>query len=432
MLDMVKRSESTKPPQLPQPPQALTLKQHVLSVSEFKGLIEDTIRQLFYFVARMIREKNLLTPQMLLDDASANNRVTLKRFGFFDFLNAFEFPGEFEPSCHWIEMSEGQTRDYAMPYDVLFDDNDNENARWLVYVGADNTTLMRYKSGRVYSIDYTHYTLAARLSLDYCGLKINAVIILPSVLVTNVTLPESDESTIDVNEELLIEEPTSSIKDIKLDLGSGRYDLTQLFSMDTTAWAKIKSARMQSGIFKYQHEDVEFYIFVLGGAVCIFSILSPMLYGLYKVILSHRMHSSSSTSFRLPSIFRRHKFQYQQGHEKMPESRCESLNVIFSEEFDRKYSSWFDNTHHSSSILKASADGGSTSGGLYNDDSLDDYPEFSDLTRNVCENNSPRLSKENRLNMGCRPACVLLPHPATYLMQNEKDERYFDNPNYSR
>lgn len=432
VLDMVKRLKSTRrPPQLPQPPQALTLEQHILSVSEFKGLIEDSIRHLFYFVARFIREQNLLTPEMLLENSSANNRVTLKRFGFLSVGHALNVTDEFDRYgiSSWRDIADGSFKKLNVELNKLFDD-DNENARWFVFTSADNITYERMQSGIVTAVDYT---LAARLSLEYCGLKINAIIALPSGVATNVTLPESDESSIDVNEELLIEEPMMSATNVELEMGAGRYRVLQLFSKYSQAWTNTQASKMRSVDFEYQHEDVEFYIFVLGGAVCIFSILSPMLYGIYKIIHSHRMHSSSSTtSFRLPSIFRRDKFQYQQSHEKMPESRCESLNVIFSEEFDRKYSSWFDNTHHSSSILKASADGGSTSGGLYNDDSLDDYPEFSDLTRNVCENNSPRLSKENRLNMGCRPACVLLPHPATYLMQNEKEERYFDNPNYSR
>lgn len=432
VLNVAKRS-TRKPPQLPQPPQALTLEQHIISVSEFKGLIEDSIRHLFYFVARFIREQNLLTPQMLLENSSTNNRVTLKRFGFVNVMHAFNATAEnfdrYDVSS-WRDIADGSSKKVNVPLNQLFDDNDNENVRWTVFTSVDNLTFEKLQRGIVTTADYT---LAARLSLEYCGLKINAIIALPSEVATNVTLPDSDESSIDVNEELLIEEPVMSATNVELEIGAGRYRVLQLFSKYSQAWTNTQASKMRSVDFEYQHEDVEFYIFVLGGAVCIFSILSPMLYGIYKIIHSHRMHSSSSTpSFRLPSIFRRDKFRYQQSHEKMPESRCESLNVIFSEEFDRKYSSWFDNTHHSSSILKASADGGSTSGGLFNDDSLDDYPEFSDLTRNVCENNSPRLSKENRLNMGCRPACVLLPHPATYLMHNEKDERYFDNPNYSR
>lgn len=423
---LVKRQPSTSKPRKPLQPQALTREQHILSVSEFKELVEKCIRHLFYFVARFIREQNLLSPEMLLQNP--NNRVTLKRFGFSSIRRIFNSTAQEVSNC-WRDVADSSYRKADIPLDQLFDDNDNENARWIVFTSTDNTTYERLQRGIVAAADYT---LVARLSLEYCGLKINAIIALPSTVATNVSLPESDESSIDVNEELLIEEPSMSAVSMQLELGPGRYRVLQLFSRYPQA--DMQTSKEVSWNYQYQHEDLEFHIFVLGGAVCIFSILSPILYGIFRLIHSHRMRSTASSSFRLPSIFRRggDKFLYQQSHQKMPESRCESLNVIFSEEFDKKYSSWFDNTYHSSSILKASADGGSTSGGLYNDDSLDDYPEFSDLTRNVCENNSPRLSKENRLNMGCRPACVLLPHPATYLMQSEKEERYFDNPNYSR
>lgn len=427
-----------------------------VTAAEFKNLIEKSIKQLFLPVAKFFNTyENQPSPfgngvrnfKINIED-SKDVKVTLKSFTFTNLVDVLKNKSqnhETKPklsrfdrdllqikprdSIHnWTDLNDGKVIDLEDSINELFSEDDE--VHWFVLLLAGNSTVAQMRKEDF--VKYLKVNLAARLSLEYNDIRINAIIVVPPNLAVNVSLPAS-ESSVDVNEEVNVEESPKigSIHKLAetnttlLELSGQEYHVVQLLCLKSQQ--SVQNGLPQTAkVVERKHDDIEFYIFLMVGAICMFGVLSPLLYSLYKLI----QRRLTTLTIKIPDVLR-DKLK-QPPHEKINESTCESLNVIFSEDFDRKYSSasWFDNTQHSSSILKPSTEVPPTF--FSTKDECQSFSDFCDISRNPIEN-SPRLNKENKLNMlSCRPSCVLLPHQGRYPIDSEYDqEKYFDNPNYN-
>ncbi|XP_065205939.1 uncharacterized protein LOC135835547 [Planococcus citri] len=428
------------------------------TAKEFQNLVEKSLQQLFLPVAKFFSNyKENLPGNTHLDDKvknfkiniedSRDVKVTLKSFTFTNLVEVLQNKSKNRKSnepqllrvdrdltdnepqetiFNWTDLNNGKNVNLEDTINELFSEDDD--VHWFVLLLAGNSTIAEMRKEDF--VKYLKVNLAARLSLEYNDIRINAILVVPPNLMVNVSLP-ANESPVNVNEEVNVEEhqKIGSIHELAetnatlLELSGQEYHVVQLLCLKSQQSVQ-NSLPQTARVIDRKHDDIEFYIFLIVGAICMFGMISPLLYTLYKLIQKRL----TTYTFKIPDVFRE-KIK-PPPHEKINESTCESLNVIFSEDFDRKYSStsWFDNTQHSSSILKPSSEV-PPAFFVPKDES---FTDFCDITRNPIEN-SPRLSKENKLNMlGCRPSCVLLPHQGRYQIDTEYDpDKYFDNPNYS-
>ncbi len=260
-----------------------------MSVGEFKALIEHAVRRLFFPLARYLAEGNLLIVNENPQSVRWDGGVMLKRFGFVNLppgLRGREPRGEV---LDWTLLDGNARINLTSAIDKLFYE-DVEDVRWLVFL-SPNTTMERIRSN---FFEYLASSSVAKLSLEYHGCKINALLMVPRRLMENVSLP-GNGSSIEVNEELRIEEPIAG-DDIGLELSGWHYRAFQLLA---SKWPQRRpDGKFQNERFvDTKHDDIELYIFVFLGAICIFGVLSPLLYGVYRLIQSY----STNVTFKVLS-----------------------------------------------------------------------------------------------------------------------------------
>lgn len=424
----------------------------VLSSQDFVNITYTIVENLFYPVAKYC--DTFITKD--LKSRSSESKVTVTGFRLINLTSildkyrkqnkSIEFKvdarnrnahGSFKKMREkiWIDVDNNRNVSPGSSLEYLFslreEEKDYENTKkkkendgyWFMLL--DENPIVAEVQERDF-IQHGTKHLGIILHLVYHDIRIKTIFVLPSSFTMNINFP-TNSLYIQTNKELkikrvyhddhILSSTERSNKIVKLLERS--FHVQQLFSL---IWSEQNySLRNLERERNKKHDDIELYIFVLLGAVCTFTILSLLFYGVYRLI----QKDSNHLFFKVPVIFRRDRYHYR---EKIPECSSESLNVIFNENFNRKYTatSWLDNSHHSSSILQASSEVPPT---IFIERGSK-ITDFDDRNPTV---NSPRLNKENKLNvLGCRPSCVLLPPTKTYQSSYENEDRFFENPNYDR
>lgn len=422
-------------------------KASILSSQDFINITYTIVENLFYSVAKYCdtfiikdlkprsRESKVTVTDFQLINLTSILDKYRKQNKFIEFKvdarnkNAY---GNFKKMREkiWIDLDNNRNVSPDSSLEYLFslreeekDYDEKENDGYWFILLDENPIVAEVQDRDFLQHEIRH--LAIILHLVYHDIRIKTIFVLPSTFTMNIKFP-TNSLHIQANKELkikrvyhddnILSSTERSNKIVKLLERS--FHVQQLFSL---IWSEQNySLRNLERERNKKHDDIELYIFVLLGAVCTFTILSLLFYGVYRLI----QKDSNHFFFKVPLIFR-DRYHYR---EKISECSSESLNVIFSENFNRKYTttSWLDNSHHSSSILQASSEVPPT---IFIE-KRSKIPDFHDRDLIV---NSPRLNKENKLNvLGCRPSCVLLPPTKTYQSSYENEDRFFENPNYDR
>ncbi|XP_050538320.1 uncharacterized protein LOC126903852 [Daktulosphaira vitifoliae] len=331
----------------------------------------------------------------------------------------------------WDEASEEQERmlEEAMrngdPESSVLAADQNTPSRWFVLLLTGNSTVAQMR--RTDFAKYLKLNLAARLSVEYNEVQINRILVVPPRLMVNVSvvpIERADDNRIE-------EDPLHNLVETNatlMELSGEEYRVERFMSLKSH---KPQSLEDMNGIVSNRHGDIDSFIFFTVGPLCVLIILIFVFLSLYKYIRKHPVKWPWKRKIVKPS-FKSPWLAGGQRHHRMDESVADegsSVNVIYSGEFEQSQQqqlsgSWLDDAN------------------FVPDDSLDRIrtptllqrpspknKAFSDL---LCENGasaaavsivqqSPRLSRENKLRiLGCKQSCLLLP-PQPVQQQNETD-----------